>query len=126
MAKGFTFESNADKIVEKIKDKPHRVLNILGQSIVRETKTRIRSKKSSRAEMQIKQLGYWARKKEGDLQIGFKLGVEKNPSGVGPALFGDIVDGTDEDPILETVKKNKDAIVNLIAQALDEIRKERT
>jgi hypothetical protein len=75
--------------------------------------------------MQIKQLGYWARKQEGDLQIGFKLGLEKNRAGAGPSLFGDIVDGSAEDPILQTVIKNKDSIVSLIAKALDEIRKEK-
>ena len=121
----FTVESNLDKITEKIHEKPRRVLNIIGQNIVKETKARIRANKSSRGAMQIKQLGYWARKQEGDLQIGFKLGLEKNRAGAGPSLFGDIVDGSAEDPILQTVIKNKDSIVSIIAKALDEIRKEK-
>ena len=121
----FTFESNLDKVSAKIKEKPRRVLSVIGQNIVKETKARIRSKKSSRNAMKIKQLGYWARKQEGDLQIGFKLGLEENKAGVGPSLFGDIIDGSSEDPILQTVIKNKETIVSLIASALDEIRSEK-
>lgn len=121
---GFTLESNLDKVVAKIKEKPQKVLSIIGQNIVKETRTNLKSSNSTRRGLLSKSLGYWARKTEGDLQIGFKMSIDKNKAGAGPGIVGEMLSGAEKDPILPVVIKNKDTIVSLIAQALDEIRKE--
>ena len=122
--KPFEFINNTDKVIEKIKEKPTKVMNIIGQNIVRETKSNLKASNSSRRGMLISSLGYWARKKERDLQIGFKMSIVKNPSDVGPGIVGDMITRQEKDPILPVVKKNIDLIQELIAQALDEIRRE--
>lgn len=127
MAKtAFKFESNLDKISKKIREKPQKVLNVIGSNIVREVKGNIASSKSSRRGLLARSLGYWARKQEGDLQIGFKMSIVKNKMQVGPGIVGDMMTGKEDDPILPVVVKNKDEIVRLIGEALDEIRKEKT
>ena len=122
--KPFEFINNTDKVIEKIKEKPSKVMNLIGQNIVRETKSNLKASNSSRRGMLISSLGYWARKKERDLQIGFKMSIVKNPSDVGPGIVGDMITRQEKDPILPVVKKNIDLIQELIAQALDEIRRE--
>ena len=74
--------------------------------------------------MLISSLGYWARKKERDLQIGFKMSIVKNKAEEGPGIVGAMIIRQEKDPILPVVKKNIDLIQELIAQALDEIRRE--
>lgn len=74
--------------------------------------------------MLISSLGYWARKKERDLQIGFKMSIVENPSDVGPGIVGAMITRQEQDPILPVVKKNIDLIQELIGKALDEIRRE--
>ena len=59
-----------------------------------------------------KSLGYWARKKERDLQIGFKIFL---------CTFCFVGEG---DPIKPVVKKNAELIRRMIAEAIDEINKE--
>lgn len=104
--KEFTFESNISKITEKIEDVPEKVLNIIGQNIVKEVKPNV-PKKSGRLR---KSLGYWARKKEKDLQIGFKIFYA-------PFVFNH------DDPIKPVVVKNAQLIQDLIRKAIDEIGK---
>jgi hypothetical protein len=122
----FTFESNVDKIEAKIREKPAKVLNVIGQNIVRETKANIKATKSIRRGLLAATIGYWARKKEKDLQIGFKMSIIENPSGAGPGIVGDMITFKEPEPILPVVKQNKDEIVRLIGAALDEIRKEKS
>lgn len=122
--KPFEFINNTDKVIEKIKEKPYRVMNLIGSNLVRETKTNIKASKSSRRGMLASSIGYWARKKERDLQIGFKMSIVANPSDVGPGIVGDMITRKEEDPILPVVKKNIDLIQRLIGEALDEIRRE--
>jgi hypothetical protein len=122
--KPFEFVNNTEKVIEKIKEKPSKVLNIIGQNIVKETKANIKSSKSSRRGMLAHSIGYWARKKERDLQIGFKMSIVANPQKVGPGIVGDMITRKEPDPILPVVKKNVDLIVKLIGEALDEIRRE--
>lgn len=104
--KEFTFESNVGKISDKIEEVPEKVLNIIGQNIVKEVKPNV-SKKSGRLR---KSLGYWARKKEKDLQIGFKIFYA-------PFVFNH------DDPIKPIVVKNAQLIQDLIRKAIDEIGK---
>ena len=59
----FTFESNLDKVVTKIHDAPFRVLNIVGQNIVKETRGTLRKYYKKHSGKLDKSLGYWARKK---------------------------------------------------------------
>lgn len=122
--KKFEFINNTDKVIEKIKEKPTKVMNIIGSNLTREIKQEIKSSKSSRRGMLASSLGYWARKKERDLQIGFKMSIVANAQEVGPGIVGDMITRKEPDPILPVVKKNIDLIVSLIGQALDEIRKE--
>jgi len=122
--KPFEFVNNTEKVIAKIKEKPSKVMNIIGQNIVKETKANIKSSKSSRRGMLAHSIGYWARKKERDLQIGFKMSIVANPQKVGPGIVGDMITRKEPDPILPVVKKNVDLIVKMIGEALDEIRRE--
>lgn len=127
MAKGepFKLESNLKKITEKIQEKPNKVMNIIGQQLVREIKANeLKTNYSRRTKILEKTLGYWARKKERDLQIGFKMSIEKNAAGVGPGIVGGIMTGQESDPLKSAVIRNKDLIVKLIGEALDQIRME--
>lgn len=108
----FTFESNLDKINEKIKDKPYRVLNVVGLSIVKEVRTTLRKYYKIRTGKLDKSLGYWARKKERDLQIGFKK------------FYARMVIAHN-DPIKPIVEKNAQNIADLITKALQEIENDK-
>lgn len=114
MAKSqFSFESNVVKVTEKIHESPFKVLNIIGQNLVREIKaTTLRGAYNKRTGRLDKSLQYWARKEERDLQIGFK------------EFYGRYVMGPDNDPIKPVVVKNAELIKQMIAEAIDEINKE--
>lgn len=114
----FTLESNLGKVTDKIHEKPMKVMNIIGQAIVKETKaTTMKTQFHQRRKILSKTLGYWARKKEKDLQIGFKMSI--------PGIVGKMITGVEDDPIKPVVIKNADLIQKLIGEALDEIRKEK-
>lgn len=103
----FTFNSNLDKIIGKIEETPEKVLNVVGQNLVKEIRPTI-SKRSGRLK---KSLGYWARKQEKDLIIGFKM------------FYAPFVYGLEKDPIKPAVLKNAELIKEMIAKAIDEIGK---
>ena len=103
----FTFESNVDKITERIEEAPEKVLNVIGQNLVKE----IRPTLVKRTGKLKKSLGYWARKKEKDLQIGFKI------------FYAPFVFGIEKDPIKPFVIKNAQIISEMIKKAIDEIGK---
>lgn len=102
----FKFESNLDKISAKMEEVPEKVLNVIGQALVREIKPNV-PKRTGRLK---KSLGYWARKYEKDLQIGFKLFYA-------PWVF------KHDDPIKPVVVKNAQLIADMIKKAIDEIGK---
>lgn len=113
----FEMESNLEKIIEKIQEKPNKVMNTIGQNIVKEVKaTTMKTQFHQRRKILAKTLGYWARKNEKDLQIGFKMSI--------PGIVGRMITGAESDPIKPVVVKNADTIQKLIGTALDEIRKE--
>jgi len=115
--KAFTFESNLEKVIGKVHEKPYKVMNIVGQNLVREIKaTTMKSQFHQRRGILTKTLGYWARKKEKDLQIGFKMSI--------PGIVGRMITGSESDPIKPVVVKNAELIKQMIGEALDEIRKE--
>ena len=122
----FKFENNTDKIIAKIQEKPARVLNIIGANLTKEIKANIRSSGSSRRGMLASSIGYWARKKEKDLQIGFKMSIVANKQKVGPGIVGRMMTFTEDDPIKPVVYQNRFMIQDMIIKALDEIRKEKT
>lgn len=123
--KAFTMESNLKRITKKIQEKPYKVMNVIGQNLVREIKaTTLKSNFDQRTPILTKTIGYWARKNERDLQIGFKMSVTQNASGAGPGIVGGIITGRDKDPLKPVVLKNAEMIKQTINQALDEIRRE--
>ena len=107
----FTFESNLNKVIPRIEESPYRVLNIIGQTLVKEVRGTLRQYYKKRTGRLDKSLGYWARKKEKDLQIGFKLFYA-------PFVL------EHNDPLKPVVEKNKYIIQDMIAKAIDEINKE--
>ncbi len=122
--KSFTMESNLKKISEQIVEKPERALSIIGKNLEKEIKPNIRVKGKGRNAFLKATLSSWARKKEGDLIIGFK-----DPKKIG-FLAG--VKGLDEykwdydsvqDPIQPAVVRNLEMIQNEIGKALAEISK---
>ena len=124
--KPFTLESNIPKIIKKIEDKPGKVMNVIGQNLVKEIKaTTLKSQYNSRYKILSKSLGYWARKREKDLQIGFKMSIQRNAYGAGPGIVGGIMSGRESDPLKPVVLKNAETIKELIGKALKEIERER-
>ncbi len=120
----FTLEKHFDKAITKIQEKPFKVMNIIGQNLVKEIKaTTLKSQYNTRYKILAKTLGYWARKNEKDLQIGFKMSIERNQVGVGPGIVGGIMSGAESDPLKPVVLKNVEAIKELIGIALKEIDK---
>jgi hypothetical protein len=115
--KPLTFESNLHKVIPKIEAKPQRVMSIIGQQLVREIKsTTLQSQFHLRRGILRKTLGYWARKQEKDLQIGFKMSI--------PGIVGKMIMREENDPIKPVVVKNARLIQEMIGKALDEIRRE--
>lgn len=113
----FTFESNLDKIIEKVREKPFRVMNVVGSNLTREIRaTTMKTQFHRRRALLSKTLGFWARKKEKDLQIGFKMSI--------PGIVGAMITKQEEDPIKPVAVKNAELIKQMIGEALDEIRKE--
>ncbi|MCK9191252.1 MAG: hypothetical protein M0P10_06890 [Sphaerochaetaceae bacterium] len=108
--KPFTMENNIDKVIEKIQEKPQKVLNIIGRNLVKEIKPTI--KKRTGRLRKAKSLSYWARKREKDLQIGFKL------------FYATFVYGRENDPIKPICVKNASTIQRLVKEAIEEINKE--
>lgn len=108
----FTFESNLHKVVPKIEEEPYRVLNVIGQNLVKEIRGTLRQFTKKRSGNLDKSLAYWARKKEKDLQIGFKI------------FYAPFVLEND-DPLRPVVVKNAELIKQMIAKAIEEINNER-
>jgi len=106
--KPFVMENNIDKVIAKIQLKPQKVMNVIGQNIVKEIKPTLK-KRTGKLK---KNLSYWARKKEKDLQIGFKV------------FYAPFVYGTENDPIKPIVVKNAALMQKLIAEAIEKINKE--
>lgn len=70
----FTFESNLHKVVPKIEESPYRVLNVIGQNLVKEIRGTLRQYYKRRAGGRMdKSLGYWARKKRKTCKSGSRF-----------------------------------------------------
>lgn len=103
-------------MTERIQDSPGRVFNVIGQNLVRDVKVNQMSKFKTRRKILTKTIGYWARKKEKDLQIGFKMSI--------PGIVGKMMTGEETDPFKPSVIKNSQMIQELIAEAINSINKE--
>lgn len=127
--KAFTFESNLDKIITKIQDKPNKVMGTVAGSLVREIRaTTLKEEFKQRYKILSKSTrttglqwayGYDEAKKQKIktvIQIGFKHSI--------PGLIGGIISGKEKDPIKPVVIKNIDNIQKSIAEAINEINKE--
>ncbi len=120
----FTMESNVDKIVEKIQEKPRLAMGKIGGQLVREIKANtMKSQFHQRRAILAKTL-QWAygwdagagTKDKTSIQIGFKMSI--------PGIVGRMMTGAEADPIKPVVVKNAEIIQQLIGAALDEIRSE--
>ena len=110
--KPFTLEDNFDKVSEQIQEAPHKVMNIIGANLVKDIRPHLKTHYSDRKGRRLsRSLGYWARKKEGDLQIGFKM------------FYAPFVMERGKEPLTPAVIRNKDMIVQLIAEALRKVGK---
>lgn len=105
------FVNNTTAITQKLVEKPLKVLQIIGKSLVDEIKADgnipVRTGKLK------KSLGHGVYRNTGALQIGFKMFYA-------PFVLGN------NDPIKPVVVRNAETIKELIGKALDEIRKEKT
>lgn len=122
--KPFTFESNIDKVIEKIEEKPEKVLRVIAQNLTREVRANLRKYYQKRTGALDKSLGYslsrpaykestgsWPPSRTPFLMIGFKKFYA-------PFVL------KNNDPIKPVVIKNKDLIQEMLAKAIDEINKE--
>lgn len=108
-----TFESRLEQCQQKIKEKPQRALPEIGKLVVAEVR-KVTLKKTGCLR---KSLGYWFRKKEGDLQVGFKAWYAV------PLILGTL--GTKASNFfMDKIIELKDDIQELIQQALKELEKE--
>jgi superfamily II DNA or RNA helicase len=127
-----TYESRVDTAIQKIMAKPYRCLNVIGQFLTKEikaatprSKKKRMIKKADGTEIEVspgrlrKSIGYWARKKEKDLQIGSK------------AFYAPFIEQGDssvrgkKEPFIEpTVMKNIDTIKELVSATYKELEKE--
>lgn len=109
-----TYESKIEKAKEKIKEKPNNALKEIGKLIAAE----LRKITPVETGYMKKSIGYWFRKKEGDLQIGFKAFYSSN------VILGDR-DNKGNDFFTPLILDKKNDIQNLIQQALRELEKEK-
>lgn len=114
----FTMESNLDKIILKVQEKPYTVMAKIGAALVKEIKPTL-PKKSGRLRASV---GYWARKNEKDIQVGFYK--KKKVGKFWSAFYSSILYNQSNDPIKPIVVKNAELIKQIIGAALDEIRSE--
>lgn len=120
----FTMERNLDKIQEQIKEKPYRAMAIIGKNLEKEIRPKIVKKGKGRNAFLRATLSSWARRKEGDLIIGYK-----DPKKIGFLRGIKTLDNYKwdydevDDPIKPTVVRNLDMIHEEIAKALLEISK---
>lgn len=110
----FKMEDNTEKIIAKIKEKPHKVLNIIGTNLKREIKGVTPA---------------YFNDKTGALRKSLNFKVKKNDDfwvlHIGFTEFYAVFRMTPVfNPITSTVRKNKELIASMMTGAYDEIRKE--
>jgi HK97 gp10 family phage protein len=125
MAK-LNYESRVEKAKQKIKEKPQNALREIGKFLAKEirndaarsTKTRIYTINGKQITVKPgrlkRSIGYWYRKKEGDLQVGSKAFYAKWLE------FGSSKN-TKKPFLMITVLRNVSVIQSMIADALKEL-----
>ena len=112
---GVTFISNVDRVQYTIEELTRAALKDCGKYIAKETRSKIKKRTGRLA----KNIQYWVRKKETDLQIGFK------PGGF-YGLFQEV--GTSKTPkqaaLYNSVKDNIPMIVKIQSQYLSGLESE--
>ena len=123
----FTYEERIEQTKQKIREKPLMALKEIGKFLVKEIKkdtprdTKTRTYYENGRKIKVKpgrlrkSIGYWFRKREGDLQVGSK------------AFYAPFLEfGTSEQRkqpfFLKAVMKHKDTIQQMIMDALRELR----
>ena len=113
MAKSkITFEDNFDLIRDGVQSAPSSVMKQIGQQVSRETRNKL-DRQTGRLK---KSIGYWARKREGDLIIGYYNNYIKKFA----AFYKEAVEEANN-PLIDIVRNNKDYISSLIGEALQSI-----
>lgn len=112
MAKSqITFENNFDLISKAVEAAPKSVMKEIGKQIASETRNKL-DKRTGRLR---KSLGYWVRKQEGDLQIGYYnnyLDSKKFAAFYKEAVI------EDNNPLVDVVRNNQSSISKLMGEAL--------
>lgn len=112
--KTMTYEQNFDLTRQAIQAAPNKVLASIGKLVRDEVRGRL-DKRTGRLK---KSVGFWARKKDNDLQIGFYNNFFKQKRWA--AFYKEAVTA-ENNPIEIVVKQRKDDIVRLIGEALDKV-----
>lgn len=112
--KTMTYEDNFELTRQAIQAAPNKALASIGKLVRDEVKGKL-DKRTGRLK---KSVGFWARKKEGDLQIGF---YNNYFSGKRWAAFYKEAVTEENNPIETVVKQRKDDIVRLIGEALSKV-----
>ena len=113
MAKSkITFEDNFDLIRDGVQSAPSSVMKQIGQQVSRETRNKL-DRQTGRLK---KSIGYWARKREGDLIIGYYNNYIMKFA----AFYKEAVEEANN-PLIDIVRNNKDYISSLIGEALQSI-----
>jgi hypothetical protein len=122
--KAFTFESNLEKVVEKIEEKPQKVLNVVGQNLRREIKGTLRKYYGKRTGDLDKSLSYSQNRKLYKDSTGEWPPTRKPFLFIGFKKFYAPFVLENKDPMRPVVVKNADLIKEMLGKAIDEINKE--
>lgn len=110
----YTYESNFDLTREAIKVAPTQVMAKIGKMIVADVRNRL-PRKTGRLKRSI---GYWARKKEQNLQVGYYDNF--NDKKKWAAFYREAVQA-ENNPLNDVIRERKNDIVQLIGEALNQI-----
>lgn len=109
-----TFEEKLEKCKQKIAEKPENALKEIGKLAVSEIKKETPVKTGALK----KSCGYWYRKKEKDLQIGFKIWYARR------VILGTLGTKANNNFFIDKIMELLPTIQELIQQALKELEKE--
>lgn len=112
--KTMTYEDNFELTRNAIQAAPNKALTVIGKLVRDEVKTKL-DKRTGRLK---KSVGFWARKKEKDLQIGFYNNYFQGKKWA--AFYKEAVT-SENNPIETVVKQRKNDIIQLIGEALSKI-----
>lgn len=109
-----TFENNFEFMREAVQSAPLNVMKEIGKQITKETRNKL-DKRTGRLKRSV---GYWARKKEKDLIVGY---YNNYLDGKRWAAFYKEAVIEANNPLVDVVRNNKEYITALIGEALNSI-----